>query len=69
MQMWEVMEYEKKQSRQEGMEAERHSGIVKTIEILREMSISDENILEQLMKKYELDENTAHEYICSLHKQ
>lgn len=65
MQMWEIVEHEKKQSRQEGIEA----GISKTIEILKEMNISNENILEQLMKKYELDEKTAKEYIFLLNKQ
>lgn len=79
MQMCEIMEYEKKQSRQEGIETGRKegieaglkkgietglkSGIIKTIEILREMNISDEKIMEQIMKKYELDEQAAKEYI------
>ena len=59
MQMWEIVEHEKKQSRQEGIE----EGILKTIAILREMNISDNDILEQLMKNYEIDENTAKKYI------
>ena len=77
MQMWEIVEHEKKQSRQEGMEEGIETGfqvgiekgITKTIEILKEMNISNENILEQLMRKYELDEKTAKEYIFSLNKQ
>lgn len=77
MQMWEIVEHEKKQSRQEGMEEGIETGfqvgiekgISKTIEILKEMNISNENILEQLMRKYELDEKTAKEYIFSLNKQ
>ena len=64
MQMWEIMEYEKKQSRQEGIEEERDNGIRKTIQILAEMNISEENIAEQLMKKYALDEDKAKEYIA-----
>lgn len=77
MQMWEIVEHEKKHSRQEGMEEGIETGfqvgiekgISKTIEILKEMNISNENILEQLMRKYELDEKTAKEYIFSLNKQ
>ena len=69
MQMWEIVEHEKKQSRQEGIEEGRINGISKTIEILKEMNISDEKILEQLMRKYELDEKTAKRYIYSLNEQ
>lgn len=65
MQMWEIVEYEKKQSRQEGIE----TGILKTIAILREMNISDKDILKQLTKNYEIDENTARNYIYSLNGQ
>lgn len=68
MQMWEIVEHEKKQSLQEGIEAGIETGISKTIEILKEMNISNENILEQLMRKYELDEKTAKEYIYSLNE-
>lgn len=67
MQMWEIMEYEKKQSRQEGMEAGIQSGIqsgiLKSVEMLREMNIPDGDILEKIMKTYELDEKTAKKYI------
>lgn len=67
MQMWEIVEHEKKQSMQEGIETGRQEGIkegiLKTIAILREMNISDNDILEQLMKNYEIDENTAKKYI------
>ena len=66
MQMWEIMEFEKKQSRQEGIEVERKEGIKKSIEMLRNMNISEEDILKQLMKTYELDEKTASEYIYSV---
>lgn len=64
MQMWEIVEHEKKQSRQEGIE----EGILKTIAILREMNISDNDILKQLTKNYEIDENTARNYIYSVLK-
>ena len=64
MQMWEIMEYEKKQSMQEGMEAGINAGIVKTVKILRDMGIPDEKIKEQIMDKYELDEETAREFMC-----
>ena len=63
MQMWEIMEYEKKQSRQEGMEAGIQSGILKSVEMLREMNIPDGDILEKIMKTYELDEKTVKKYI------
>lgn len=67
MTLQDMIDYEKKESFEDGVnlgrEEARKEGVVALISSLKELSISDEEILNQLMKKFNLSKDDAKAYL------
>ena len=63
MTLQDMIDYEKKESYEEGLKEARQEGILALISSLKELDIPNEQILNQLMKKFFLTMEEANEYL------
>ena len=63
MTLQDMIDYEKKESYEEGLKEARQEGILALISSLKELNIPDEQILNQLMKKFFLTMEEANAYL------
>ena len=63
MTLQDMIDYEKKESYEEGLKEARQEGILALISSLKELDIPNEQILNQLMKKFFLTMEEANAYL------